>query len=146
MGRKFTKQDVIETRDELCREIDLLRAKITEKQALIASFDRILRDYFKTDEEGNLPPAEAIDPSCRFVGMSNSEAILKFLDNQGDKLFSPAEITRGLRAGGMTSDSPRFDTIVMNECLRLVRRGQLDKVSDYGNFLYRLKKPGGEES
>lgn len=142
--KKFTREDVIESRAEVVREIDALKASLAEKQDLLAAFDQILRGYFKDETEGALPSADAIDSARRFVGLSNSDAILQFLREKGD-YCSPGAIKRGLLAGGITSNSPRFDTVVMNECRRLVQRGQVEKISDYGNFLYRLKPPGDEK-
>ena len=140
----LSRDDLTQTQENLRIEVQSLKAQLEKKEKLIESIGQILRDYFT--EEGGTTAIAGPDPAKRFVGMSRSEAILQFLNNQGDKSFSPGEITRGLRAGGMTSNSPRFDTVIMNECLRLVRRGQLKKVSDYGNFLYRLKQPGDEEA
>ena len=129
-------------REELLRRRLTIERQVAVLKEELTLLDRILQLH--PGEGEPKPEAEGAANPKPYAGMSASQAIAHFLSGRRYQFTIAREIYRALLAGGIQTESRRFDNVVYNECDRMVVRGDLEVGKKDGKKAYRLKGPNEE--
>lgn len=129
----------------------ILRAEKAELEAAIAQLEpmkkrlnlivELLKLYPDTSNVKTHQSQPELLPDARFSGMGVTEAIIAFLGEQGLNWSTPAEIVKGILAGGFRTQSDNLSQIVYAACKRKAEGedAPFEVTQESGAREYRLK-------